>query len=166
MTALYTIALDYRDAAETLADLDLPPEVVADTLESMAGDLEVKVQSVAFCLRNMESTARAIKDAESEMAKRRNAIEGRVQHLKTYLLGAMQLTGVLKVAGPYLTISVRDNPEAVDILDVCQLPVEFMVVPPRPPAYPDKVAIKAAIKAGDDVPGAKLTRSQRLDISA
>lgn len=166
MTALYTIALDYRDAAETLADLDLPPEVVADTLESMAGDLEVKVQSVAFCLRNMESTARAIKDAESEMAKRRKAIEGRVQHLKTYLLGAMQLTGVLKVAGPYLTISVRDNPEAVDILDICQLPVEFMVVPPRPPAYPDKAAIKAAIKAGDDVPGAKLTRTQRLDISA
>ncbi|MCO4093097.1 MAG: hypothetical protein HEQ34_14290, partial [Sphingorhabdus sp.] len=33
-----------------------------------------------------------------------------------------------------------------------------------PPAAPDKVAIKAAIKAGQEVPGVKLTRSQRLSL--
>ena len=166
MTALYTIAIDYRDAAAALADLDLPPEVVADTLDSMAGDLERKIQSVAFCMRNMEVTALAIKDAEAEMATRRKALEGRVQYLRGYMLGAMQLTGVNKIPGPYLTISVRDNPEAVDILDIGQVPVEFMIVPPRPPAYPDKVAIRAVLKAGADVKYAKLTRSQRLEIKA
>ena len=29
---------------------------------------------------------------------------------------------------------------------------------------PDKTAIKAALKAGTDVPGAKLERGQRLDV--
>ena len=69
MTALYLIVDEYRAAATQLADLDLPPEVVADTLESLAGDLEVKAQNVAHMVRALEADATAIKqwakDAEA-----------------------------------------------------------------------------------------------------
>lgn len=37
MTALYLIAAEYRNAAEQLANLDLDPQTVADTLEGMSG---------------------------------------------------------------------------------------------------------------------------------
>ena len=40
MTTLSLIAAEYRSQAEALADLDLPPEVVADTLESIGGDMQ------------------------------------------------------------------------------------------------------------------------------
>lgn len=166
MTALYTLAIEFREAAERLADLDLPPEVVADTLDSLAGDLEVKAQHVALFARNLESTAAAIKQAEGEMAARRKSLEKRVQGLRDYLLGAMQSTGIKKIEGPYLRIGVRDNPESVDVFDAAQVPAEFMRQPEPPPPAPDKTAIKAAIKAGQEVPGAKLARSQRLDIAA
>ena len=166
MTALYQLAQDFRAAAEQLADLYLPPEVVADTLESIGGDLEAKAQNVALFARNLESTAAAIKQAEGDMAARRKALERRVQSLKDYLLHAMQSTGIKKIEGPYLRIGVRDNPESVEVFDADQVPAEFMRQPEPPPAAPDKTAIKAAIKAGQEVPGAKLTRTQRLDIGA
>ena len=166
MTALYQLAQDFRAAAEQLADLDLPPEVIADTLESISGDLEVKALNVALFARNLESTAAAIKQAEGDMAARRKALERRVQSLKDYLLSAMQSTGIKKIEGPYLRIGVRDNPESVEVFDADQVPAEFMRQPEPPPAAPDKAAIKAAIKAGQEVPGAKLTRTQRLDIGA
>ena len=166
MTALYQLAADFRAAAEQLADLDLPPEVIADTLESIGGDLEAKAQNVALFARNLESTAAAIKQAEGDMAARRKALERRVQSLKDYLLHAMQSTGIKKIEGPYLRIGVRDNPESVEVFDADQVPAEFMRKPEPPPAAPDKAAIKAAIKSGQEVPGAKLTRSQRLDIGA
>lgn len=166
MTALYTLALEFREAADKLADLDLPPEVVVDTLESLAGDVEQKAQNVALFTRNLEATAAAIKQAEGDMAARRKAIERRVQSLKDYLLHAMQATGIKKIEGPYLRIGIRDNPEAVEVFDAAQVPDEFMRQPDPPPPAPDKAAIKAAIKAGTDVPGCKLTRSQRLDIGA
>lgn len=166
MTALYTLALDFRAAAEQLADLDLPAEVVADTLESLGGDLEAKAQNVALFAQNLEATAAAIKEAEAGMAKRRKAIENRVAHLKDYMLAGMLVAGVKKIEGPYLRLSVRHNPEAVEIFDAQQIPAEFMRQPEPPPATPDKAAIKAAIKAGQDVPGVKLTRSHRLDIAA
>ena len=164
MTALYELALNFRESAERLADLDLPPEVVADTLDSLSGDLETKAQNVALFARNLEATAAAIKDAEAGMAKRRKAIESRVAHLKDYMLAGMMVAGIKKIEGPYLRIGIRDNPEAVEVFDATQVPAEFMRQPEPPPAAPDKAAIKAAIKAGQEVPGVKLTRSQRLSI--
>lgn len=166
MTALYQLAQEFRATAEQLADLDLPPEVIADTLESIGGDLELKAQNVALFARNLETTAAAIKQAEGDMAARRKALERRVSDLKAYLLSAMQSTGIKKIEGPYLRIGVRDNPESVEVFDAAQVPAEFMRQPEPPPAAPDKTAIKAAIKAGSEVPGCKLTRSQRLDIGA
>lgn len=166
MTALYNLALEFRAAADTLADLDLPPEAVADTLESLSGDLETKAQNLALFCRNLEATAAAIKEAEAGMAKRRKAIESRIAHLKDYALASMLVAGVRKIEGPYLRIGIRDNPEAVEVFDPLQIPAEFMRQPEPPPAVADKAAIKAAIKAGNEVPGCKLTRSQRLDIGA
>ena len=50
MTALYLLAEEYRAAAEKLADLDLDEQTVADTLESLAGSVEVKATNVAMFL--------------------------------------------------------------------------------------------------------------------
>jgi len=166
MTALYELAREYRTQAEALSDLDLPAEVIADTMEGMAGDLEVKSNAVAFVVRNLESTADAIKEAEGKMAARRKAIENRAAHLKRYLLDSMQYAGVQKLSGPYFTIAVRENPAAVVVDAADLIPAEFMRWPdpvPPPPTV-DKAAIKAAIQAGQDVPGVHLERGVRLEI--
>jgi hypothetical protein len=55
----------------------------------------------------------------------------------------------------------------VDIFDERQVPEAFMVTPepaPPPQPRPDKAAIKAALAAGTDVPGARLTQGTRLEI--
>jgi len=164
MTALYQLTDQYRLAAERLADLDLPDEVIADTLEGMAGELEVKATNVAAFARNLETTAAAIKDAEASMAARRKALERRAESLRHYLLHNMQRAGIKRIDSPHFTLSVKDNPPAVDVFDVFQLPAEFMRQPEPPPPAPDKPAIKEALKAGVDVPGARLTQSQRLEV--
>lgn len=164
--ALYQLAAEFRQAAERLADLDLPPEVVADTLESISGDLDMKAQNVAMFAANLEATAKSIKQAEQDMKKRREAIEKRALSLRAYMLRCMLDAGVRKIEGPYLRIAIRDNPAAVDVFDAEQLPAVFMRQPPPPATEPDKAAIKEALKAGLDVPGARLSISQRLDIAA
>jgi chromatin segregation and condensation protein Rec8/ScpA/Scc1 (kleisin family) len=164
MTALYQLTDQYRQAAERLADLDLPDEVIADTLEGMAGELEVKATNVAAFARNLETTAAAIKDAEASMAARRKALERRAESLRHYLLHNMQRAGIRRIDSPHFTIAVKDNPPAVDVFDVLQLPAEFMRQPEPPPPSPDKAAIKEALKAGVEVPGARMKESQRLEV--
>lgn len=166
MTSLYAITAEFRAVADQLADLDLPPEVVEDTLESLSGDIEVKAQSVAFVARNMEALAAQIKDAESQMAARRKALENRSARLRDYMLGCLIVAGVTKIEGPMLRISVKNNPPSVDVFDAAQVPAAFMRQPEPPPPAPDKTAIKAALSSGTDVPGCRLVRGQRLDIAA
>lgn len=164
MTTLYEIAREYKGTAELLANLELDAQTVADTLEGQSGDLQTKAQNTVFVLRNLESTAEAIKQAEAEMAQRRRAIEARADRLKTYVLECMQVAGVEKIECPHFRISIKNNPGSVDVFEPGLIPSEFMKNPEPPPPTPDKTAIKNAIKNGAEVPGARVVTTQRLDI--
>ena len=164
MNALYNIAAEYRAAAEKLAELDLDAETIVDTLEGLSGDLETKAQNVAFLARNLESTAAAIKQAEADMAARRKAMENRADGLKRYIFESMKFAGIEKIECPHFRLSIKNNPAAVDVFEPGLVPASFMRTPEPPPPAPDKTAIKEALKAGQDVPGARLTSGQRLEI--
>lgn len=162
---LYELATEYREDAEKLADLDLPPEVIADTLEGMGGELEVKAQNVVMFARNLEALAAQIKDAETQMAARRKSIENRAAHLRDYTLACMQMAGVKKIEGPMMKISVRANPASVEIFDEKMVPPYYMRQPEAPPPSPDKNLIAQAIKDGYEVPGARMADGRyRLEV--
>jgi hypothetical protein len=165
MSSLYEISLAYRADVARLADLDLPAEVVTDTLDAMSGELEVKAQNVVMYARNLQATAAAIKDAEEQMAKRRKAIESRAKHLLEYVQGCMETAEVQRIECPHFRLAIQAKPPSVDVYEPDLLPVEYMRTPEAPPPAPDKGAIAAAIKAGKEVPGARLVQGTRLAIS-
>ncbi len=164
MTALYVLAQDYALQAAKLADLDLDPQTLEDTLESLSGDLEVKATNTAMMIRNIEASAIAIKEAETQMAARRKALENRAARIKDYVLAQMMVAGIEKIECPYFKLAVRTNPPAVEVFEPGLVPSEFMKTPEPPPPAPDKTAIKEALKAGKDVPGCTLTHGMRLEI--
>lgn len=161
---LYEIALSFRAEADKLADLDLDEQTLADTLDSLSGELETKATHTAMVLRNIEANAAAIKEAEAQMAARRKALEARAARIKDWLLAGMMVAGVQKIECPHFRLSVRDNPGAVEVYEPELIPAEFMRQPEPPPAAPDKSAIKEAIKAGREVPGCRLTVGKRLEV--
>jgi hypothetical protein len=163
-TALYVLADEYLAAAHQLADLELDPQTVADTLGGLSGDLEVKATNVAMFARNLEAAAEAIKGAEAQMAARRKAIENRAAGIREYLKVQMERTGIKEIASPYFKLAIRSNPPAVVIDAASQIPAEYMRQPEPPPPAPDKKAIAAAIKAGKEIAGAHLEQSTRLEI--
>lgn len=163
MTALYLLAQDFRAVAEKLADSDLPDEVIQDTLESLQFPVEEKAKNVAMVIRNMEASAKAIKDAADGMLQRAKAEENRAKNLKSYLQSAMLSTGINKIESPYFVLSIRNNPESVVIDAESQIPADYMREIPA--SYsPDKTLIKKAIQDGFEVPGCHLARSQSLQI--
>jgi methionyl-tRNA formyltransferase len=162
--SLYDLSSHYLSALDTLTDpeMDLPAEVINDTLEALAGEIEDKAVNVAKFLRNMEATAQAIKEAEATMAKRRKTLENRVNWMKAYLKENMEQTGITKIECPYFKLSLQANPSAVTILDEAAIPAEF-----KEPVISwkiDKTAIKEAIKHGIAVPGVNLVNGSRLVI--
>lgn len=161
---LYQIAQEYKAITDILHDTGAEGQLLADTLEAERWPLELKAQNYGFVIKNLEAQALAIKEAEAQMSARRKAAEKRVEVLKDRLKQGMEIAGVSKLECPHFAISIKKNPASVEIFDELQIPASFMKIPEPPPATPDKTAIKAAINAGTDVPGAKLNQSTRIEI--
>ena len=162
--ALYQLADLYLEDLQKLADLELDAQTVADTLEGLSGELEVKATNVAAFARNLEASAEAIKNAEAQMAARRRAIENRANHLREYLKMNMERTGITKIDGPYFALTIKKNPPAVHVEAPELVPAEYMKTPPPPPPVLDKKGVAEALKSGKDVPGCRLEQGTRLEI--
>ena len=163
MTALYLIAAEYRAQAELLADLDLPPEVVADTLESISGDMQTKAQAVAAMARSLYASADACKAWAKQSTDCAKAIIARADALRDYLANNMQACGITKINGPVVSLSFRAS-HAVVIDEPALIPATYMRQAPTPAPEPDKEAIKTAIKVGEIVPGAHVETRMNLQI--
>lgn len=159
---LYELAAEFREIAEKLQDSDMPEDVVRDTLESCAMDFENKAISTASLIRNLETTAEAIKAAETEQAKRRKAVEKRIDWLRDYLLNCMTSVDRQRIDCPLFKIAIQSNPVSV-IIDG-EVPEDYLVYPEPPAPHPDKAAIKAALESGREVTGARLFSNKRLVI--
>jgi seryl-tRNA synthetase len=161
---LFEISREYRDAADTLAEMDLDETTVRDTLESISGDLSTKAQNIGFVIKNMESTAEQIKAHAKAMLDRAKALENRASNVKQYLFDGMKLANVPKIETPFFKLAIRDNPAAVQIDDESLIPASYKTEPVPPLPAPDKKLIAAALKDGFEVPGCRLVRGQRLEI--
>lgn len=151
---------------EMLTNSQDDAQAIADTIEAESLPLEVKAQNVAYAPKMLEAEADAIEAAAKEMVARAKAKRNRAANIREYLKTCMEVAGVSKIDCPHFAITIKKNPPAVDVWDEKQIPAEFWRTPePVPPvAAPDKAAIKAAIQAGRDVPGAQLAQGTRLDI--
>ena len=164
LPALFEIAKQFHELELLASSDDLPPEVIRDTLEGLQGTLEAKGTNVAKFVLGLEAEAKMIEDAARQLEVRANRRKKRAESIRQYLLLNMQSCGYTKIEAPEFTISVRKNPEAVEIDDPQSVPEEFMVQPEPPPPRPNKTAIKAALKEGRAVAGCWLRSGERLEI--
>ena len=183
-TSLYDLSGQYLSALDFFTDPeeDLPMQAINDTLEGLEGQIQEKSINVAKVLRNMEETAKSIKEAEKKMFDRRKAIENRVLSLKDYLKSNMEATGIQKIECPWFRLAIQKNPASVEIHDEKQLPDEYVTVELALPMQTyhaikdqlgehelkqikaDKTALKIALKAGKAISGACLSAGTRLVI--
>jgi hypothetical protein len=164
---LFQIAAEYRNITDVLMDAGVDEQTLNDTLEGEVWPLELKAQNYGFVIRNLQATAASIKDAEEQMKARRQAIEKRAAALAERLKVGLEIAGVSKLDCPHFALTIKKNPPSVEIWDEKQIPAEFMRTPEPPPPpspAPDKTAIKEAIKAGREIPGAKIAQATRLEI--
>lgn len=145
--------------------LDADPdtgEVDGDALAAYAeyqGQAAEKLEGTACYVRELEAEAEAIKAEEDRLAKRRKALENKSSRLKTYMMPALEAMGG-KVKGVMATVRIGKS-QAVTAFDLDALPDAFK----RVKVDPDKVAIKKALEAGEDIPGTVLEDRQSVVIS-
>lgn len=162
---LYEIANDYLALMQAIDDEEIPEEAIADTLEAITGEIEVKADNIACLLKNIDADVKAIKEEEKRLAERRKAKEKAHERLKQYLSDVLQRTGINKIETARNNISFRKS-ESVEVDEsFIAWAVEYrddLIKFGEPTA--DKTAIKKALKDGAEIVGAQLVVNQNIQI--
>ena len=139
---------------------------IKDTLEAEGDALLEKRLGYLAIIRSKQAFAAARAAAAADMTALAEAEAKDAARLEAALLASMQATGDSQIIGLQFEAKIRRNPPAVEIADAAALPLSYWRTPePRPLApTPDKAAIKLALQAGQEVPGARLTQALKLVI--
>lgn len=162
---LYEISTEYLDALrelEAMADEGVvTPEIVADTLEGMAGEFESKALNVAKYIATLDAEIAARKELIQRKTRECKSVENRADGLRRYLLIECQRTG-LTPKDAEIQIKIGKS-SAVVLDDESALPDDYKrEIPAR--VEPDKILIGKALRDGFAVPGAHIETRQNLQI--
>ena len=129
---LFEVTAEYNNALNDLYDLEqsgaIDSQTFLDTMQSLEGGLVDKAKRVGAYIRNTKAMAQQIKDAESNMAKRRKSLESHAKGLEDYLLNNMIESGITEINSPWFDLKIKKTPAAVKIADNTKLPEEFLTI--------------------------------------
>ncbi len=139
------------------------------TLDAVGGEFDEKAGNIAALIKNLKAEEAALKAEADALERRRKVKENAAKRLTEYLKDAMIAAGKKKLDTLRAALSIKDNPESTVIEN------ETAFIAWAQGAHHDeyltysapkinKTAVKAALKDGDEVPGASLLRGKRLEI--
>lgn len=151
----------YNITSDMLALLD-SEEATEEQIEAAFGAIVEKDNRICHFRADILGEIAKFKAEEQRIAARRKTMENLVTRLEGYISDSMTRLGVDSVAAGTFSIKFAANPPAVQVEDESLIPSRFVKVVQTTSI--DKIAIKAAITDGEEVPGAKLTQGRSLRI--
>jgi hypothetical protein len=157
---LYQLTQEAQYLAVLLETEELTPELEAELLINQE-QLQSKGINYAKVIANYQSESDQI-DAEIKRLKTmKESRDKKVTWLTESLKKAMLVSGIEKIDSPLFKISLRRS-EAVEVPVVESLPKFYQNI--KTVVTADKMAIKEAIKKGENVFGARLIENFNLQI--
>lgn len=155
---LYELTANAAYLQQLLEDGDIDEQTFSDSLESLM--IDDKVENICKVIRNLEAQAAAFKEEAERLTKKKQTAENGVKRLKESLVNFMETTKGKKITAGLFTVTLGSS-KSVEVLNEGELPECYLL--PQPPKV-DKTGIGAALKAGQEVPGAQLKESYHVRI--
>lgn len=151
-----------REAEAAMALVSIMSDVLGDDETARSDLIEGQTdlfEVVAKCaheIRQAEYQAQAAKSYIDDIKDRQARYERRAQRLRDAVCEILLAVGQKSIQTPVGVVTAGRVPPAVQIIDETELPARFWIKPPPPDPRIDKRAIGAALKGGEEVPGAQL----------
>ena len=161
---LYELTNDYINLLALAEDPDTDPEVLADTLEGLDGQLEDKADNYAKVIRQIESDVNGLKAEIERLQARKTAAQNNIDRMKANLEQMMIATDKTKFKTELFSFGIQKNPAKV-VMDeqyIENVPEEYLKY--KDPEI-DRKKIAEDLRAGKDLGGiAHLEQSESLRI--
>ena len=150
MGTLYELTTQANALYELLQAEEIDEQTFNDTLEAIgAGD---KVESYCKVIKQLQGEVEMFKTEIDRLTARKKTTENGIDRMKNALLAFLKFSGQDKVKAGTFIVSTATT-QAVQITNESAIPCIYLVE--QPPKV-DKIGIKNALKAGEEVNGAEL----------
>lgn len=112
---LYEINQKYLEILEAIENEEIPVDCIKDTLDSIEGDFELKIDSIVSYIKNLKIEKEAIKDEIKTLQARVKSKENKIEGLTEYVKTSMEIFNKKKIETSRNVISLRKTPEKLVI---------------------------------------------------
>jgi hypothetical protein len=165
--SLYTLSSQVEQLLDSDDAYDPETGELSEALTTALGATRDKARDVCAFILNRDAQIAAIEAHEAQVAARKAILVRRQEKLRQYLQDQMKRTGMLEIAANDGTFAAKlyiERDASVEIFDEKQVPITYYTVPKTPDPKISKSEISKAIKAGKEVPGARIKKADRLTI--
>jgi len=128
---------------------DIDDETLQDTLEGISSLPEL-IQGLIRSSLEDEVFVTALKARLDDMQARLSRFKARFDKKRELACWAMANADIGKIQAEDFSLSLRQGPPRLEIIDEARIPEEFIV--PQPPRL-DRAGLLSALKRGDSIPG-------------
>lgn len=112
---LYEINQKYLEILDAIENEEIPVDCIKDTLDSIEGDFELKIDSIVSYIKNLKIEKEAIKDEIKTLQARVKSKENKIDGLTEYVKTSMEIFNKKKIETSRNVISLRKTPEKLVI---------------------------------------------------
>ena len=147
MATLYDITGRMLALIDMADDEDIEPEVLKDTLESIEGEYDDKIECYCKAIKNLEADMKAFDEEAKRLKAKKDRLSKNIDRMKQTMFESLKLMNKTSAGGKVLKASIQKNGGVLPIvLDVeaDAVPFEFQKVKTEP----NNEAIREALDAG------------------
>lgn len=145
------------DAIMDCVDMETGEIIDIERLSALQMERDQKIEGIGCWIKDLLSDAKALKEEKDNLAARQKSAENKAASLKAYL--SSYLDGE-KFKTAKVAISYRKS-DSVDISEGAVIPEKYLKYSDP---TPDKIGLKAALKAGEKFPGISIVTSSNIQI--
>lgn len=161
MTTLYHLTAQEEQLRALGNEDTLDPHVLADTMESIQGEIEDKLISYVHVAEEENATVDAIDKKIKSLQARKKSHRNLAMRLMETAKATMEAHDWSKIETDETLVRVRKNPASVEITDEKKLPADSF--DEHIEYRPNKTRIKKMLLSGP-VTGATLKQTTRLEV--
>ena len=160
---LYELRAEYMELLALLEDPDTDPQVIADTMEGIQGEIDIKCDSYVVVIKNLESQVEMIDSELIRLEKNKSALTNNIKRMKSAVLDTIQMTGSRKMVTDHFKLSIVKNggKQPMEVDEIEKIPQDYLTM--KPVANMEK--IRQELEGGSQLDFARLKeRGEHLSI--
>ena len=148
---LYEVQNDLMEFQEMCSDpeSEMDEQIMKDTMESLEGAYDFKMECWCKVIKNLEALATAIDNEIKRLQQRLTIVRNNITRMKSFMIDSLNATGKQEAGGVLKARIVKNGGKLPLIVDEnAELPEKYQKVEIKP----NNEAIREALDKGEELP--------------